>query len=39
MERYKVQMDLYARAVGTILDKPVKEKILYSFYLHESVSV
>lgn len=38
-ERYKVQMDLYARAVGTILDKPVKEKILYSFYLHESVSV
>jgi ATP-dependent helicase/nuclease subunit A len=38
-ERYKVQMELYARAVRTILTLPVKEKLLYSFYLQESILV
>ncbi|MGI6588838.1 MAG: helicase-exonuclease AddAB subunit AddA [Peptococcia bacterium] len=38
-ERYKVQMELYARAVRTILALPVKEKLLYSFYLQEAISV
>jgi len=38
-ERYKVQMELYARAVRTILALPVKEKLLYSFYLQESISL
>jgi len=32
-ERYKIQMDIYARAVNTIYQRPVKEKILYSFSL------
>jgi ATP-dependent helicase/nuclease subunit A len=36
-ERYKIQMDLYTRAVETIFGKRVKEKILYSFYLQEAV--
>ncbi|MDD2212845.1 MAG: PD-(D/E)XK nuclease family protein, partial [Clostridia bacterium] len=38
-ERYQVQMELYARAVRTILALPVKEKLLYSFYLQESISL
>jgi len=36
-ERYSVQMMLYARAVETILRKPVFEKYLYSFSLGEAV--
>lgn len=32
-KRYQVQMDLYARALSVILELPIKEKILYSFYL------
>jgi ATP-dependent helicase/nuclease subunit A len=36
-ERYKIQMDLYARAVNTIFRRPVKEKILYSFSLQRPV--
>ncbi len=38
-ERYNVQMKLYARAVETILRKPVLEKYLYSFYLGEAVKL
>lgn len=36
-ERYRVQMELYARAVETIFARPVKEKLLYSFYLREAI--
>jgi ATP-dependent helicase/nuclease subunit A len=36
-ERYNVQMMLYARAVETILRKPVREKYIYSFSLGEAV--
>jgi ATP-dependent helicase/nuclease subunit A len=36
-ERYRVQMALYARAVETIFARPVKEKLLYSFYLREAI--
>ncbi len=39
MERYRLQLDLYARAVETILRVPVREKILYSFQLGEAFSL
>lgn len=35
--RYRIQMELYARAVETCLGLPVLEKIIYSFYLNEAV--
>ena len=34
-KRYEVQLDYYEEALGKILEKRVKEKILYSFYLEE----
>ena len=36
-ERYRGQMELYQEAVERALQKPVKEKILYSFCLQEMV--
>ena len=38
-ERYKIQMELYARAVESIFHSPVKEKLLYSFYLQKSFAL
>lgn len=38
-ERYRTQMELYAEAVERALLKPVKEKLLYSFCLHEIVEL
>ncbi len=38
-ERYRGQMELYQEAVERALQKPVKEKILYSFCLQEMVFV
>jgi len=38
-ERYQVQMDLYSLAVEEILQKPVKEKLLYSFTIGEVVDL
>lgn len=35
--RYQVQMDLYSRAVETILQKPVKDKYFYSFAVGEAI--
>lgn len=33
VKRYKVQLDYYQEALESITGKPVKERILYSFYL------
>lgn len=38
-ERYAAQLALYARALYEITGKPVKEKIMYSFYLGREVYV
>jgi len=37
VQRYQVQLDLYALAVETILRKPVKEKYLYLFSIGQEV--
>ncbi len=39
LERYKVQLDYYARALTQITGKPVKEKIIYSFTLGQAISL
>lgn len=39
IERYKVQLDLYANAVEKILEKKVKEKKIYSFRLKKEIFV
>ncbi|MGI6607098.1 MAG: UvrD-helicase domain-containing protein [Peptococcia bacterium] len=38
-ERYKIQLALYARAVETIFQRPVKEKLLYSFALQKAIAI
>ncbi|MDU0940042.1 MAG: 3'-5' exonuclease, partial [Clostridiales bacterium] len=38
-DRYKVQMDYYARALTQVSDKPVKEKIIYSFALGLAINI
>lgn len=35
LRRYKEQLKLYARAVEQIMEKPVKERIIYSFVLEK----
>ena len=37
MERYETQLDYYAEALGKMWHLPVKEQILYSFYLEKEV--
>ncbi len=37
MERYRVQLDYYAEALQKMWHMPVKEQILYSFYLEKEV--
>ncbi len=39
VQRYKVQMDYYARAIESILQKKVKEKVIYSIVLGEAIQV
>lgn len=39
VERYKKQMELYARALQGITGKPVVRKVLYSFSLDKSIEV
>ncbi len=36
-ERYKTQLDYYEEAIGRLTGKPVKEKILYSFSLEDTI--
>lgn len=38
-DRYQAQMELYQEALARALGKPVKEKLLYSFRLGETVAV
>lgn len=38
-ERYKVQLDYYARAIEVITGKKVKEKYLYLFYNNEELAI
>jgi ATP-dependent helicase/nuclease subunit A len=37
--KYKPQLDLYEKALEKILNKRVKEKIIYSFYLDEEIRI
>lgn len=37
--KYRAQLDYYARALERLLEKPVKEKIIYSFALREEIRV
>ena len=39
VRRYKVQLDYYQEALESLVGKPVKERILYSFYLGCAVPV
>ena len=38
-DKYRAQLDYYARALEQLLEKPVKEKIIYSFTLREEIKV
>ena len=38
-ELYHAQLDYYAQALEQLLEKPVKEKIIYSFALKEEISL
>lgn len=39
ISKYKAQLDMYEKALETILKKKVKEKIIYSFYLDKEIKV
>lgn len=39
VQKYKVQLDSYARALEKVTGKKVKEKILYSFTLKKAISI
>ncbi|MGL5259484.1 MAG: helicase-exonuclease AddAB subunit AddA [Lachnospiraceae bacterium] len=39
IDRYKVQLEYYANALEKLTNKKVKECILYSFYLEETISL
>ncbi len=39
VKRYKVQLEYYAQALERLTHKKVKEKLIYSFALHEVISV
>ena len=38
-EKYHAQLDYYARALEQLTEKPVKEKIIYSFTLRKEIGV
>ena len=38
-ERYLIQLEYYAEALERVLGKKVSEKIIYSFWLDESISL
>ncbi|WP_105205855.1 UvrD-helicase domain-containing protein [Neobittarella massiliensis] len=38
-ERYRTQLEVYPRGIGELLGKPVTRRVLYSFYLGQSVDV
>ena len=37
VEKYQEQLHLYGRALQQMTEKPVKEKIIYSFFLREEI--
>ena len=37
LEKYKTQLDYYQKALEKVTGKPVKQKIMYSFYLEEEI--
>lgn len=39
VDRYRAQLLVYAEALSVILKRPVKDCLMYSFYLGESISV
>lgn len=39
VERYKTQLDYYARAIESVTGKKVREKIIYSFSLGKTIEV
>ena len=38
-EKYHAQLDYYAQALEQLTEKPVKEKIIYSFTLRKEIAV
>lgn len=38
-ERYAVQLQVYTKGIGDLLEKPVRHKILYSFYLQKALEL
>ena len=38
MDRYKVQIDIYSKAIEEIMGKKVKERCLYLFGISQAVS-
>jgi ATP-dependent helicase/nuclease subunit A len=39
LDRYRVQLDYYAQALERLTGKPVAEKIIYSFALHQEIPI
>ncbi len=39
IDRYQVQMELYARALAAATGKEVKQRVIYSFRLEEVIAV
>ena len=39
IEKYRIQLEYYARALQQLTGKKVKEKIIYSFRLHEEIAL
>jgi ATP-dependent helicase/nuclease subunit A len=39
IERYQIQLDLYERALEQITGKKVREKLIYSVSLRETISL
>lgn len=39
IEKYRIQLEYYARALQQLTGKRVKEKIIYSFRLHEEIAL
>ena len=38
-ERYQIQLDYYGEALAKLMRKDVKQKVIYSFHLHEKIEL
>ena len=36
-DKYKAQLDYYAKALEQLSGRPVKERVIYSFHLQEEI--